>query len=120
MWPRVVELMLGAWLIISPLVFRGTADLPAYTVSLVASGAAVIIASLLCFWPPAAAARIVTLLAALWLAGHGYFSAPRPGPPAAQNEITVGLLLLVFGIIPNDTNRPPAPWRQPDHSRHQS
>lgn len=112
MWPRVVELMLGAWLVISPLVFRGTAGVETYAFSMVAAGTAVVVASVLCFWPPTAAARIVTLLAALWLAGHGYFSAPRPGPPSAQNEITVGLLLLVFAIIPNETNRPPAPWRR--------
>jgi hypothetical protein len=43
-----------------------------------------------------------------WLAGHGYVSAVRPGPPAAQNEIMVGLLLLLFAILPNDVNRPPS------------
>jgi Zn-dependent protease len=112
MWPRVVELMLGAWLAISPFVFRGTLDVERYTWSLVVSGAVVIIASLLSFWPPASQARFATLLAALWLAGHGYFAAVRPGPPAAQNEITIGLLLLLFAILPNETNRPPVPWRE--------
>ena len=47
----------------------------------------------------------------LWLTGHGYFSAVRPGPPAAQNEIMVGLMLLVLAIIPNEASEPPVPWR---------
>lgn len=111
MWPRVVEVMLGSWLVISPFVFRGTPELERYTISLVASGSVVVVASLLAFWRPAGAARFVTLLTALWLTGHGYFAAVRPGPPAAQNEITIGLLLLIFAILPNETNRPPVPWR---------
>lgn len=111
MWPRVIELMLGAWLLVSPFVFRATPALERYTWSMVAAGSVVVIASLLSFWPRAAGARFVTLLASLWLAGHGYFAAPRPGPPAAQNEIMLGLLLLVFAILPNETNRPPESWR---------
>ena len=110
MWPRVIELMLGCWLVVSPFVFRGTPELERYMFSLVGSGAVVVIASLLSFWPPAASARFLTLLTSLWLTGHGYFAAVRPGPPAAQNEIMIGLLLLVFAILPNDTNRPPADW----------
>ena len=111
MWPRIIELMLGSWLIVSPFVFRDTPELERYTWSFVGSGAVVVIASLLSFWEPAASARFLTLLTSLWLTGHGYFAAVRPGPPAAQNEIMVGLLLLVFAILPNDTNRPPVDWR---------
>lgn len=106
MWPRVVEVLLGCWLLISPFVFRGTPSAGDYAVSQVASGTVIVIASLLCFWRRARGARFVTLLAALWLALHGYFASVRPGPPSAQNEITVGLLLLLFAILPNDVNEP--------------
>ena len=112
MWPRVVELMVGAWLVISPFVFRGTPELAAFRLSAVASGGIIILASLLAFWHRAPWARFVTLAAACWLMAHGYFAAPRPGPPAAQNELTVGLLLLLFAILPNETNQPPIPWRR--------
>ena len=118
MWPRVVEVMLGAWLLVSPFVFRGTARVDDYVFVQVAAGAVVITASLLSFWPPAAAARLVTLAAALALTAHGYFAAARPGPPAAQNEIMVGLTILLFAILPNETNRPPAASRtRPDLRR---
>lgn len=112
MWPRVTELMLGVWLIIGPFVFRGTQEMERYIWSMVVSGAVVVVASLLSFWGATSQARFATLLASLWLAGHGYFAAVRPGPPAAQNELTVGLLLLLFAILPNETNRPPVAWRE--------
>jgi hypothetical protein len=112
MWPRVVEIMLGAWLVIGPLVFRGTPELERYTLSMVVSGALVAIASTVAFWSPAAGARCVTLLTSLWLMGHGYFAAVRPGPPAAQNELLTGLILLLFAVLPNEINRPPEPWRK--------
>ncbi|HVL69785.1 MAG TPA: hypothetical protein VM364_21180 [Vicinamibacterales bacterium] len=113
MWPRVVEVMLGAWLLVSPFVFRGTPQVEAYVLPTVGAGVAIVAASLLSFWHRAAHARFVTLAASLWLMLHGYFSAVRPGPPPAQNELTVGMLLLLFAILPNETNQPPHPWRRP-------
>lgn len=112
MWPRVVEIMLGAWLLITPFVFRHSADIDAYAANAMVSGSIVIAASLLCFWRRADRAYFVTLMMAFWLMGHGYFSAARPGPPPAQNEIMVGLLLLLFAILPTETNQPPGPWRK--------
>ena len=111
MWPRVVEIMLGCWLLVTPFVFRETPAIVEYSASAVASGAVVVVASLLSFWKPARLAHLVTLAAALWLSVHGYFSAPRPGPPAAQNELVVGLTLLLFAILPNEINAAPRPWR---------
>ena len=107
MWPRVVEVMLGVWLVITPLVFRGTDAIDRYTANAVGTGLIVIAASLVAFWPRAGWARYITLAASGWLAVHGYLSAVRPGPPAAQNEIMIGLLLLLFAILPNHVNRPP-------------
>jgi hypothetical protein len=111
MWPRVIEGMLGAWMLVVPFVFRGTASLDDYTTNAFVSGAIHIVTSVLCFWEPTRLARIVTLGVSIWLALHGYFGADRPGPPAAQNELMVGLTLLVFAIIPNETSLPPRPWR---------
>jgi len=112
MWARVVELMLGAWLVLSPLIFRNTTDVSEYVVNDVVCGSLVVTLALMCFWPPLQRANVATLLVAVWLVGHGYFSAERPGPPAAQNEIVLGLLLLVFAIIPSEALSPPRPWRR--------
>jgi hypothetical protein len=93
MWPRVIEGMLGCWMLATPLVFRGTTAIDDFTTSALVSGAVVIVMALLSFWEPTRVARFVTLGVSLWLALHGYFAAERPGPPAAQNEIMIGLTL---------------------------
>jgi hypothetical protein len=110
MWPRVVELMLGAWLLVSVFVFAGTPGQEAYTFGDAVCGAAVIAASLLAFWRPLRRANVATLAVALWLVGYGYLAAARPGPPAAQNDLVIGLLLLLFAILPTEVNRPPDGW----------
>lgn len=112
MWPRVIEGMLGVWLLLTPFVFRGTEGLDRFAGSSVASGAVVMIASVLSFWRPARHARFLTLAASLWLSLHGYFGADRPGPPGAQNELVVGLTLLLFALMPNEVSEPPEPWRR--------
>ena len=117
MWPRVIEGMLGCWLLVTPFVFRGTTAVEDYTTSALFSGAIVIVMAVLSFWRPARFARFGTLGVSLWLALHGYFAAERPGPPAAQNEIMIGLTLLLFAIIPNEASRPPAAWRHEEQSR---
>ena len=111
MWPRVVEVMLGCWLLVTPFVFRDTDAIGSYSAHAVVCGALVVLASLLSFWSRRRLAHLVTLGVALWLAVHGYFSAPRPGPPAAQHEIVLGLTLLLFAILPNAINDAPRPWR---------
>ena len=112
MWPRVVEVMLGCWLLVTPFVFRDTEAIGNYTINSVISGSVVILASLLSFWDRTRSARMVTLVVSLWLATHGYFWAERPGPPAAQNELAVGLVLLLFAVLPNETNDVPRRWRR--------
>ena len=111
MWPRVIEAMLGCWLLVSPFVFRGTDAVDDYTTSALVSGGLIIAMSLLSFWEPGRLARFGTLGVSLWLTAHGYFGAERPGPPAAQNEIMIGLTLLLLAVIPNEASQPPRPWR---------
>jgi hypothetical protein len=112
MWPRVVELTLGCWLVISPFIFRGTPAVGDYFVNDIVCGALAVILSLLCFWAPTRRAHLATLALGVWLAMFGYFSAERPGPPAAQNDLVIGLLLLIFAIIPTEASEPPIPWRR--------
>lgn len=110
MWPRVVELMLGVWLWITPFVLAfelgGSESLQAWL-----CGTGVIIASCLSYWRPTRHARGATAVIGLWLASSSYFGGSFPAPPAVQNGLLVGLLLLMFAIIPNEAGEPPASWR---------
>lgn len=113
MWPRVAELLLGVWLVLSPFIFVGTDSVEAFAGIDLAAGAGVVLLSLLSFWRRAEWAHLGTALLALGLGTYAYLAWERPGPPAAQNEIFVALLLLLLAIVPNDASRPPKPWRRP-------
>jgi hypothetical protein len=115
MWARVSELMLGAWLVISPFVFRGTPGVEAYFVNDLICGSLAALFALLCFWRPTRRAHLATLALGTWLALFGYFSADRP--PAAQNDLVIGLLLMILAAVPTEASRPPIPWRDTTPAR---
>jgi hypothetical protein len=111
MWARVIEVMLGCWLAVSPFMFRHSPGDRALWFNDLLSALAVIVLGLVSFWPPLRFAHVANLAVALWLIAFG-FLAPYPTPSALQNDIVVGLLLLMFAIIPNNANKPPQPWRE--------
>jgi hypothetical protein len=114
MWPRITELCLGTWLVLSPwIVSRVPGDAYLHA-SAAACGALVVVLSVFSLWSRRDWARFAVGAAALWLGGFAWASAPRPGPPAAQNAITVGLLLATLFLLPNRASLPPRPWRRQD------
>jgi hypothetical protein len=112
MWARVIELMLGVWLVLSPFIFRRTPAAAEFWSTDVTTGSAVILLSLLSFWNPMRRSHLATGVLAVWLVIWAWFAAARPGPPAAQNEIVVGLLLLMLALVPNEASLPPESWRR--------
>jgi hypothetical protein len=111
MWARVVEVMLGCWLALSPFIFRHAADQPALWFNDLFCSLAVLTFALLSFWHPLRQAHLAICGVALWLIGFGVLASPHPAPPALQNHILVGLLLLMCAIVPNEASLPPRPWR---------
>ena len=108
MWARVIEVMLGFWLAMSPFIFRHVPEERALWFNDLFSASIVIVLALISFWPPLRFAHLANLLVAGWLIAFGYF-ASYPTPPALQNDIVVGLLLMMFAIIPNQATLPPRP-----------
>ena len=106
MWARVIEIMLGFWLMASPFIFR-----PGRPANDLLCGLSVMVFGFLSYWRPTHGAHFLTLAVALWLVILGY-SAGHPAPPPAQNQIIVGLLLAMFAIIPNRTSDMPEAWRK--------
>lgn len=111
MWARVVEIMLGFWLMASPFIFRGIEMDGIRSANETLCGLLVAVLGFLSFWNPTRWAHFLTLLVAGFLIVSGYL-AGHPAPPMAQNQIMVGLLLGMFAIIPNRTNEMPEPWRR--------
>jgi hypothetical protein len=110
MWPRVLEVGLGAWLGASPFVF-GTASEPALLVHDVAGGAAIAalaLSSLARRRPPL---HLLELPVAAWLAALGWARYETPPLGAAQNHLLLGLTLLMCAVLPTESSKAPAAWR---------
>lgn len=111
MWPRVAEMVLGAWLAASPALLAPVVGTPWIEVG---AGAAVVLLGAVALRPPRPwlrHAHAATLAVALLLLAAGWLITPRPGPAAAQNRILVGLLLALFALAPTHAERPPPTWR---------
>jgi hypothetical protein len=113
MWARVVEVTIGCWLAMSPFIFRHPADERALWANDLLCAFGVVALALLSFWRPLQYAHFAIIAVAFWLIGFGYLHRPHPAPPALQNDVLVGWVLVMFAIIPNDANLPPRPWRKP-------
>ena len=110
MWARVVEFMLACWLAVSPFVFQHAGDQVVLWAIDLTAAALIGGFALLSYWPPTRHLHLLTALLACALIGYGRFGAGGEPPPALQNHIVVGLLLLMFAIIPNHASRPPNSW----------
>lgn len=111
MWARAAEIALGLWLVVSPWIFGSFGRQPELVWSSMAAGGAVILLACLSCFRRLERIHLLELGVCAWLVGHGYFGAAHPAPAAAQNEILVGLTLLLFAIVPPDPSQPPRPWR---------
>jgi hypothetical protein len=110
MWARVIEILMAAWLAASPLIFRHSPDARLLWVTDLSCALGVAIFSILSFRPELSKLHLLNLAAACWLLGVGAFAAPSPPPPALQNEVMIGLLLLMFAIVPSHASDPPRSW----------
>lgn len=119
MWARVVEVMLGLWLVLSPFIFGHAYADAALVRSDLASGTLVALAAIVALIGRIAPSRrwlrhahLLTIAVALWLVVFAYFAGGHPSEPGYKNEILVGLTLLLFAIIPTDAGEPPESWRR--------
>lgn len=110
MWARVIEFMLGCWLAISPFIFTsGPQPTRAWYLDWICA-VLVILFALLSYWKPTRHIHVMTGLLALFMIGYGRFAYSSPVPPACQNYIMTGLLLLMFALVPNRASHPPRIW----------
>lgn len=110
MWARAVEVMLGLWLAASPFIFsHSPAEPRLWWNDLVCAGLVMTI-SLFSFWSRTTHAHLLNIAVALWLIGFGYLGFGDPPPAAAQNDVALGILLLMLAIIPSHATLPPKGW----------
>lgn len=116
MWARIVECMLGVWLLMSPFIFHHSGDAPHLWINDLTVGLALMVLSLASYWSKTRGAHWLLLVVAIWLIGFGRLNGTPPLEPALQNNLIVGLLLGMLAIIPNEASLPPVRWRQPNNS----
>ena len=112
MWPRVVEVMMGLWLAASPFIFRHPPDQEALWVRDFLCALAVISLGLLSFWRRARRAHLGILAVGAYLVLAAFLSDASPPPAALQNDLLVGVVLLMLAILPSEASLPPRSWRE--------
>ncbi len=110
MWPRIMEVMLGLWLVLSPLIFRLEPGDLALIVNHLVYGTAVVVAALIAL--RVRFLRVVIVGTGLWLIGYGYGAGGYPPAPGYLNLIVIGVLLCALGLIPTDCLVPTHSWRE--------
>ena len=111
MWARIIELMLACWLALSPFVFRhGRDDTRLWLTDFVAASTVALL-SLLSFRPALQRAHLLNILVALCLIASGALPAGSHSPAGYQNHVVLGLLLLMFAVVPSRSGDPPAAWQ---------
>jgi peptidoglycan/LPS O-acetylase OafA/YrhL len=113
MWPRVVELLIAAWLASSPWIFAAPAASEFFLrANALVCAALIALFALLSFRAAWEKAHLLTIAVAFWIIGVA-FAAPNPPPPALyQNFVVVVLLLLLIAVLPSRASEPPRAWRE--------
>lgn len=112
MWARCCEIVLGIWLVASPWIFGHSPEQWGVWVTDLTCGVLMIGIAAVALWLRQRAVYLLQLIVAGWLVAFGYLGSSYPAPPAYQNEIIVGLSLLMFGILPTRASVPPASWER--------
>jgi len=112
MWARLFEFMLALWLSVSPFIFRHAADETFLWASDLSCASIIAVLSLASFNKRIEKIHLLNIAVGLWLIAVGAFRAESPPPPAMQNQIVVGLLLLMFAVIPSRSDEPPRAWQR--------
>ena len=110
MWPRILELLLAAWLALSPFVFGHFPEDKALWLNDFLCAFLIAACALLSFRSRTRWMHLAELPLAFWLLAMGYLSKTEP-IPALQNHILLALVLLMVAVIPGDANRPPLQWQ---------
>lgn len=103
--------MMGIWLLMSPFIFGHYPEETWLWANDFFVGSILIVFSLASFWEYTRWAHWLLIPVMVWLAAFGRFSSTPPLEPGRQNEIIVGLVLLLIVIIPNEASQPPRSWR---------
>ncbi len=110
MWARWCEIVLAAWLLASPAL---SADPGFTTVAHLLGGGLTLLLAAASFRAAWRRAHLGILAVGTGLMVHGWLLTRGIESPgfASQNEISVGMLLAMFAVVPPAAFRTPVAWR---------
>jgi hypothetical protein len=108
-WPRYIEMLLGAWLILSAWVVEHP-DPAVFQAVAITAGVIIIVLDIAAIVSPRRLAYLGIVAVAFGLLAFGYLS-EHPESQGVQSTVSVGLFLLMFAILPTEATLPPASWR---------
>jgi len=114
MWARDVEIMMGCWLAMSPFIFGHPEAQTNWWVNDFVCAVLVIGIAGSSYSRRLRYMHLLQVAMAAWLIGYAYARGFGLGetPGAMQNWVCVGLLLAMFGVIPNFASSPPPGWQK--------
>lgn len=110
MWPRVVEIVLGSWLVVGPLVLPGAEPSVGLVANNIVCGALVVVLAVASFTRALRRAHLGQLAVALWLVVYAHLQAEAPPPIPYQANVATAFCLVLFAILPTGITRPPSAW----------
>jgi hypothetical protein len=108
MWARWIELGLGIWLLLCPWILPSHAGGERFAIL----GLLTIVASIVSVFRPGGWIHWIVPAAGVALITISVLTAPHPLPPLLQNNVIVGLTLLMLGVVPDRAFEPPRRWRE--------
>lgn len=106
MWARVSEILLGIWLMISQVLFHVPIGLN-FALSIL-----IVLFAALSYIPSINKLHLLQVLPAAALFTKSYIYPSADLPLFMQNDILVGLCLLLFAIIPSQASDHPRSWKR--------
>ena len=104
--------MLAVWLTISPFIFRYGAEDRFLWFNDYICALLIVLFALLSHMVRFEKMHLLTLAVAGWLIAVAYAQGNPPPPAPYQNYMVIGLLLIIFSILPSHANEPPRKWKE--------
>jgi hypothetical protein len=94
MWPRVAEIILAVWLLVSPWVLLDNGLTRVGYANQIICGLAIIFLSTVSFWLRLGRAHIVEIPIGFWIIGSTYFSVSTSAFSASSKQLASGSFLV--------------------------
>ena len=112
MWARIIEIMLGLWLALSPFVLPIPPGESFFKINNSICAILVILFACLSFRKKISKTHLLTIAVSLWLWGLGYSTFPEKTSVQLENSVIVGLLLLMLAIVPSHAEQLSPSWQK--------